>query len=270
MNREPPEILPNVLLIDDSHLDLIALLDMLERRRYSLHVAFNGKQGFQRAELLLPDLILLDIKMPDVDGFVTCRLLKANPQTRQIPVIFLTAATDLDMRLEGFALGAVDYITKPFFAEEVVARLQLQLEFSASLKEAQRDKLGLLSEAPRRKPSRSVSLTQAAILVFRKSLRSPPNTKALAIALGASERRVNQAFRDVYELTPSEWLQEERLRTGLRLLMTTDTSINMISSHIGFKYQSNFAKAFRQRFGFTPSEARATSVSHAKFREISP
>ena len=270
MSREAPETLPSVLLIDDSHLDLFALLDLLERRRYRLHVAFSGKQGLERAELQLPDLILLDVKMPGMDGFATCRLLKAQPRTRHIPVIFLTAATELENRLEGFALGAMDYITKPFFAEEVIARVQLQLEQSSTLKAAQQDKSGLPSDAPLLTTSRSVTLTQAAISTFRKSLRNAPNTKSLATAIGTSERRLNQAFRDVYELTPSEWLQEERLRTGLQLLMTTDIPINMISSHLGFTYQSNFAKAFRQRFGFTPSETRATSGSHAKFKEISP
>lgn len=252
-----------VLLIDDSNIEVLALLDMLKERDYNLYVAFNGKQGLHRAELLRPDLILLDVNMPGMDGFTTCRMLKASPQTSKVPVIFLTASTELDSRLEGLALGAVDYITKPFYAEEVIARVQLHIELSVSLKATRAGAIKALPEEASQMPNPASCLTQAAIAILRKSLRDPPNTETVARLIGTNERKLNEAFQEVFSLSPSKWLQEERILTARHLLVTTETPVAMISEHLGFANQSNFAKAFRLRFGFTPSKARAAARTGA-------
>ncbi len=249
---------PTLLLIDDSTIDLYALLDLLHERAFSLHVAFNGQDGFQKAEMLLPDLILLDVTMPVLDGFATCRLLKSSARTRRIPVIFITAATELDRRLEGLSLGAVDYIVKPFHAEEVIARIQIHLELSMSLKAAQPNSPETKADEHLQVSSRSATLTRAAIAILRRSLRDPPGSAALAKMLGSNERALNEAFQAEFALTLSGWLREERLRTARHLLVTTDTAILAISEHLGYSNQANFSKAFRQRFGVTPSEARAS------------
>lgn len=259
MPVEPRKKTSTILIIDDSNIEVLALLDMLKERGYDLHVAFNGKQGLHRAGLLQPDLILLDVKMPGMDGFTTYRMLKAYPLTSRIPVIFLTASTELDSRLEGLALGAVDYITKPFYAEEVIARVQLHIELSLSLTAARAGAIVAHPEEATQLPAQSASLIHAAIPILRKSLRDPPNTETVARLIGTSERTLNEAFQEVFALSPSQWLQEERIRTARHLLITTETPIALISEHLGFANQSNFAKAFRQRFGLTPSAARAAN-----------
>lgn len=247
---------PKILLIDDSVIDLKVLLDMLHAHAFNFHIAFDGRDGIEKAELILPDLILLDVTMPKLDGLAACRLLKSSSRTQQIPVIFLTASTELDRRIEGFTAGAVDYITKPFHPEEAIVRVQLHLEISRALR--------ALEPASSKKPpelrslttSRSKRLVNAAIKILRENLGNPSNTRELARKIATNERALLTAFHEEFSLTVSDWIREERLRTARHLLMTTDTAIESISRHLGYSNQANFAKSFRNRFGFTPSDAR--------------
>jgi len=124
------EIQPNgtILIVDDNSANLGVLSDALSQEGFEVRVAKSGKMALERVKYSLPDLILLDVMMPEMDGFETCRLLQANPETTQIPVIFMTALSDTANKVEGFQLGAVDYITKPFQQEEVLARVKLHLK----------------------------------------------------------------------------------------------------------------------------------------------
>ena len=116
-----------ILIVDDMPANLGVLTSHLEREGYVAVVAQGGEEGFERAEFVRPDLILLDVMMPGLDGFETCRRLKASPLTRDIPVVFMTALTDTSDKLTGFAAGAVDYVTKPLNGAEVIARIETHL-----------------------------------------------------------------------------------------------------------------------------------------------
>src|SRR5258706_7377227 len=116
-----------ILIVDDMPANLGVLTSHLEREGYVAVVAQGGEEGVERAEFVRPDLILLDVMMPGVDGFETCRRLKASPNTRDIPVVFMTALTDTSDKLTGFAVGAVDYVTKPLNGAEVLARIDIDL-----------------------------------------------------------------------------------------------------------------------------------------------
>ncbi|MBD1827976.1 response regulator [Microcoleus vaginatus GB1-A2] len=124
------EIQPNgtILIVDDNSANLGVLSDALSQEGFEVRVAKSGKMALERVKYALPDLILLDVMMPEIDGFETCRRLQANPETKQIPIIFMTALSDTANKVEGFQLGAVDYITKPFQQEEVLARVKLHLK----------------------------------------------------------------------------------------------------------------------------------------------
>src|SRR5256885_3933327 len=116
-----------ILIVDDMPANLGVLTSHLERQGYFAVVAKGGEEGIERAEFVRPDLILLDVMMPGLDGFETCRRLKAADATRDIPVIFMTALTDTGDKLAGFAAGAVDYVTKPLNGAEVLARIDTHL-----------------------------------------------------------------------------------------------------------------------------------------------
>ena len=129
--------MPTILVIDDNPVNLGVLADHLERHGYKVFVALGGLEGLERVRYRQPDLILLDVMMPDLDGFETCRRLKEQAQTCDIPVIFMTALTDIDSKVEAFASGGVDYVSKPFQVEELLARVRTHL----ALRKAQLDLL---------------------------------------------------------------------------------------------------------------------------------
>ncbi|MEG3991321.1 response regulator [Microcoleus sp. S28C3] len=117
-----------ILVVDDTPTNLQVLFDLLSEQGYRVAIAKNGETALQRVQLSEPNLILLDVMMPGIDGFETCQRLKANPATRDIPVIFMTALSDSVDQVKGLSLGAVDYITKPIQHEEVLARIRVHLQ----------------------------------------------------------------------------------------------------------------------------------------------
>jgi signal transduction histidine kinase len=116
-----------VMVVDDVAANLQVMASELERGGYSVVVAQGGEEAMERAALVRPDLILLDVLMPGIDGFETCRRLKSAQATRDIPVIFMTALSDTPQKLAGFDVGAVDYVTKPLDGTEVLARVRTQV-----------------------------------------------------------------------------------------------------------------------------------------------
>lgn len=118
----------NILIVDDVADNIRVLGNILKNRGYSIITATSGEQGINIARAKKPDLILLDIQMPGMDGFQVCKTLRAGDETRDIPVIFLTARTETDDLVRGFDMGGVDYITKPFNTPELIARVSLQIE----------------------------------------------------------------------------------------------------------------------------------------------
>jgi two-component system, sensor histidine kinase and response regulator len=134
-----------LLIVDDTPENIAVLFELLSAQNFSVLVAEDGESALNIAISEKPELILLDIMMPGIDGFETCRRLKNDPSTADIPVIFMTALVDTADKLRGFNLGAVDYVTKPFDHEEIIARihthltlLHLQRELQAQNAELQR------------------------------------------------------------------------------------------------------------------------------------
>ncbi|MEG4105494.1 response regulator [Microcoleus sp. S13_C5] len=117
-----------ILIVDDIPANLDVISDALSDMGFDVAIATSGERALQQIERKLPDLILLDIMMPGINGFETCRRLKANPRTCDIPVIFMTALADTDSKVHALELGAVDYVTKPFQEQEVLARVKTHLQ----------------------------------------------------------------------------------------------------------------------------------------------
>jgi signal transduction histidine kinase len=116
-----------ILIVDDVQLNLELMKGILSEKGYQVATAINGRSAIAKAKAHKFDLILLDLVMPDIDGFEVCSILKSNPQTHDVPIIFLTATKESDNITKGFNLGAVDYIPKPFSKEELLARVNLHL-----------------------------------------------------------------------------------------------------------------------------------------------
>lgn len=128
----------SILIIDDQPANLAVIGHYLADYGFVVLVSQDGESGLQRAEYVKPDLILLDVLMPGIDGFETCRRLKSNEITKEIPVIFMTALTDTFDKVKGFQMGGVDYIIKPVQQEEVLARIKTHLKIREQQEQLQK------------------------------------------------------------------------------------------------------------------------------------
>ena len=128
IQNESTQVRSEVLIVEDTQASLALLSNLMQKAGYSVRQAQDGQLALATVQNRQPDIILLDIRMPGLDGFEVCRQLKANPATASIPIIFLSALDDTEARLQGLRLGAVDYIVKPYEADEVLLRVKTQLE----------------------------------------------------------------------------------------------------------------------------------------------
>ena len=144
MNETTARRPARILIVDDTPANIQTLMAVLQQKGYAISVATNGKQALEVLGRVRPDLILLDVMMPEMDGFETCTRIKASPEWRDIPIIFLTAKTDSDDIVRGFDLGAVDYVAKPFNAPELLARVNTHLTIDRLARENERLLLNIL------------------------------------------------------------------------------------------------------------------------------
>ncbi len=169
MNTSPSEVFKgNILIVDDTPENLRLLSNALTEQGYKVRSVINGAMALMGAKAAPPDLILLDINMPEMNGYQVCEALKANEQTREIPVIFISALGEVLDKVRAFAVGGRDYITKPFQFEEVVARIENQLTIRNLQKQLQqseqreRKRAHQLQQALHQLKSRQVQLIQSA------------------------------------------------------------------------------------------------------------
>src|SRR5512136_864122 len=182
-----------ILVVDDTPANIQLLAATLKGKGYQISVATNGKQALEVVSRRRPDLILLDVMMPEMDGFETCRRLKASERWHAIPVIFLTAKTETEDIVQGFELGAVDYVAKPFNAHELLARVATHLtmdELRRSLAEKNAE-LARAHELVRHAFGRYVSEEVATSI-----LQSPEG-----LELGGEEREVTILMSDLRGFT---------------------------------------------------------------------
>jgi two-component system, sensor histidine kinase and response regulator len=145
-----------ILIVDDTPANLAVVVECLEERGFRVVIAQDGEEGLRRAELVQPELILLDVVMPRLDGFETCRRLKALPSTRDIPVIFMTSLAETEEKVTGFKAGAVDYVTKPLQVDEVFARVSTHLNLRAMQKQLEAQNAQLQQEILERRQAEAV------------------------------------------------------------------------------------------------------------------
>lgn len=250
-NAVPACTQPHILIIDDTASEVRPLLQLLQTQPWQFSFASDPQQGYHRALTLRPDLILLDVRMPKMSGFTLCRLLREAAVTRTTPVIFLTSSSSLEERLEGFALGGVDYVLKPFEPHEVLARIRLHLQLTRRA-----PALETLPAEPVTVVDPEQIVLQAAIRFIGQNLETLPSLADIAMKVGTHEKRLSGIFRARLGTTVFGYIREARLLRGQELLLAGAMSMQDIAEHIGFKSAANFATAFRERFAMTPSQFR--------------
>lgn len=257
MKRSPQPPLPtpqargSILICDDSLEEIRVLVGMLKRAHYRMSISTNGKDACIRASVLQPDLILMDVRMPMMDGFAVCRVLKAHPDTREIPLIFLTAANEVEDRVEGLKLGAVDYIVKPAVEEEVLLRVGVHVSRRATSAASTEPQTPLVDA---NQPY--AALVEATCRMLENQLSQALSIDEIASKVGTHRHRLTSAFKSAFGTTVFGWLRERRMQQAADWLKQTNMDIEGISYELGFVSPGNFSTAFRLRFGMAPRDYR--------------
>ncbi|SDT96678.1 response regulator transcription factor [Halopseudomonas salegens] len=248
---------PHILLIDDNLDDLAPLVTCLKSANMRVSLASVARKGYHLALALKPDLIVLDLYMPGMDGFSICRLLREEPKLNRTPIIFLSSTRQLDDRLTGLQLGSVDFVTKPYAAEEVLARIRIHLRLS-SLQTAPEVHAADAIEPNDAQPHVDCDelLIRAATRLILENLAEPPSLDDLAKSVGTNQKRLLGVFRQRHGMTVFAYIRELRLQQAKHLLRGTQLPIDDIAASVGFSNSANFATAFKSHEGIPPREYR--------------
>lgn len=255
----------NILIVDDSNFDQSLLKTTLGRTLYKFSSAHSGAQGYELARSLRPDLILLDVRLPDLDGFAVCRLLKAAPDTRDIPVIFLSAACMPEQRLHGLRLGAVDYVSKPCAPDELSMRMQIHLRLATQghapeRQAGQRAPEMILDAAPA--PAEDIAVMAAKRFILEHLAALPPLAQ-IARSVGTYREKLSPLFRAQTGMSIFEFIRKSRIAYGQKLLADTAMDVQDIAVLTGFDSGATFTTAFRAVTGRTPSAHRRHAREYA-------
>ena len=248
----------DILIVDDNA-DIRTLLRRILQDRYQVNEAEDGQQGLELANEIVPDLIVSDVMMPVMNGLEFCQRVKDNIATSHIPVILLTARALSKHQVEGYESGADAYITKPFSADVLLARIDNLLKNRLRLKGLfanEEEKKVEQAETPAEEPQKK---EDKFIIRFREYIEQHMSDSNLGVETIGRELGLSrvQLYRKVKALTgqsPVELLRTVRLHKAHRLLQDSVKSISEVAYEVGFTSPSYFTKCFRDEFGASPSE----------------
>ena len=227
---------------------------------YRVLEAANGAEGLAVARESMPDVVVSDVLMPELDGRAMCRAIKAEPALEFIPVVLLTARAETEDKVEGLECGADDYMTKPFDARELRARVANLIKLRHRLKvriEGQRNVTPFRPAPPGvdRADSRFLRRVQEAV---ESGLSDDEfGVEELAAALRMSRVHLYRRLREVCGQSPAELLMETRLESAARLLADGAGSVSEVAYGVGFKSLSHFTRRFKGKYDESPSAFRA-------------
>ena len=239
----------NILVVDDTPANLRLLTELLIQHGYDVRPAPNGRLALKTVESKLPDLILLDIMMPDIDGYEVCRRLKASERSRDIPVIFISAINETMDKVKAFSIGGVDYITKPFQPEEVLARLQTHLAIRVMQQKLEIQNTQLHQEIAEREQFEEQLLKTRNELVQSEKMASLGRLVAgfahelntpIGVAVGSASA-LQDNVQCINQLLEQEEVDEEDL---LDKLETIDETAKLTLSNL--KRAANLVKSFKR------------------------
>jgi signal transduction histidine kinase/ligand-binding sensor domain-containing protein/DNA-binding response OmpR family regulator len=251
--------LPIVLIIEDNA-DVRAYMKEYLVRSYQVIEAHDGAEGIEKAIETIPDLIISDVMMPKKDGFEVCKTLKLDEKTSHIPIILLTAKAGTENKIEGLETGADDYLTKPFDAKELLARVKNLIELRRKLRE--RFSVGQVL-----KPGEiAVSSMEDAFLQRVKSSVEAHlgdedfSVEELGKDVGMSRSQIHRKLTALTNLAPSDFIRYLRLHRAMDLLRQNAGTVAEIAFSVGFGSVAYFTKCFREQFGTLPSEIRKAAT----------
>lgn len=244
---------PILLLIEDNA-DIVSYICSILSESYQIVISINGELGISKAIEIVPDIIISDVMMPIKDGYEVCRTLKQHETTDHIPIILLTAKSEVEDRIQGLKYGADAYINKPFVKEELLVRLEQLLIIRKNIQ----DKYNQQIMAPQavkayEKDAFFHKLKDVVTANLSDHLFGVPE---MAKALFMSQPQVYRKSKALLDKTPSALINMMRLNKAKELLKNTTHSISEVATLAGYKDASYFSRVFQNEFGSSPSKFR--------------
>ncbi len=260
---------PLILLVEDNA-DVVAYTASC-LPDYRLAVGKDGKEGFEIAKEIIPDLVVTDVMMPFVDGFELCKLLRSDEHTSHIPIIMLTAKADIESKLEGLSMGADAYLEKPFNKDELLIRINKLLELRKNLQQYYLQKAGLVHANT--SPATAAGANELAMNNKREDEFVKRVREAIEVHLNDSHFTVEQLCKLVFMshsqlhrkldaltgCSPNKFIRMLRLNKAKELLKDPSNSIGSVALDCGFNDPGYFARIFKQEHGVTPQEWRGNN-----------
>lgn len=247
----------NILLIVDDNADIRAYIRSVFESSYQIIEAINGKDGILKAQETIPNLIISDLMMPEMDGFEFCKYIKSNETTSHIPVIMLTAKANIESRIEGLELGADDYLIKPFDAREIKVRVKNLLEKQENLRQYFWGKT-IKTKIPKYSPLEDVFLIKVNKIVEKHYSKNSFGIEQFCEDMNMSSSQLLRKLKALTNKTTVEFIREYRLQRAAEMLEQRKGTVSDIAFAVGFESLSYFTKAFQEKHGALPSEYRET------------
>ena len=248
------ETTKSVVLIVEDNEDVMQHLTQNLEESFLIKRAVHGKEGLEKAAAFIPDLIISDVMMPEMNGMEMCKKLKSEATTSHIPVILLTARADVENIIEGLETGADDYITKPFNIQELITRSNNLIEQRKKL----REKYSVQVEMEPGKvvvKSADEKFLQHTIEMIEKNMGDCDfDVNNLYPAMNMSRMQLFRKLKALINQSPGELIRSIRLKRAAQLLKQNYGNIAEIAYEVGFNNLSYFAKCFKEKFGVLPSE----------------
>ena len=246
---------PSILIVEDNK-DVSAFLALELKETFQIHCATNGKEGLKKAVDVMPDLVITDLMMPEMDGLELCSKLKSITAISHIPVLMLTAKGSDEFRLKGIQEGADDYFTKPVNIDILKARIFGLLESRRRLQERFTREV-LVQPKEVTVTSADEAFLEKAVRIMEENMPEEAfGVEEFAVKIAMGRTSLYRKMKAVTGLTPHEFIKSMRLKRAAQLLSTGNMNVSETYEAVGISTISYFSKIFREEFGCTPSEYR--------------
>lgn len=242
-----------ILIVEDNESLNNYLSDTLHED-YQIFSAYDGKQGLSQARANNPDLIIMDVMMPELGGIELTNMLKADFETCHIPIIMLTAKSSLNDEIQGIEKGADAYISKPFSIKLLKAKITALLQNRDKLKKVFNLNLKLDPEEVNIQSMDDKFITRAKKIIEDNIAEEKLNVQLLAEELGMSRMQLNRKMKGLLNQSPSDFIRIIRLKRASQLLIDGKLNVSEVIYHVGINSRTYFTKAFKEQFGMSPKD----------------
>ncbi len=249
-----PSDLPIVLLVEDNE-DVARYIASCLVNNYQVHFATNGKEGLNKAFELVPDVIISDVMMPEMDGYTLCEILKNDERSSHIPIIMLTAKVDTNARLQGLRQGADGYLTKPFHPEELALRLNNLIRLRKKI-HSHFNEFPEIQGSKSEFPKEHEFLSKIKNIILEHLMEDDFGIPELCLEVGISRSQLHRKLKAITGKSTSLIIRQIRLEEACKRLIASDDNVSEVAYQVGFKNPDYFTAVFSETYGQSPTHMR--------------